>query len=80
MAIKTSAQIAGFDNVKLVSEGVALALVYGSRRKEFVGNRTVAFVDFGHSKSSLTFIKFTSDSFEILAHYSDRNLGVRNID
>jgi molecular chaperone DnaK (HSP70) len=42
--------------------------------------QTIAFVDFGHSKSSLTFIKFTRENFEIVGHYSDRNLGVRNID
>ena len=40
----------------------------------------VAFVDFGHSKLTVTFVSFGPDKAKIINVYSNRNLGARNID
>ena len=42
--------------------------------------RTVAFVDYGHSKCTVTFSSFTKNKMKILYQHSDRNLGARNLD
>ena len=84
-AFKNAARIAGFENTTVVSESVALALSYGFfRRKEMFKSdsrpRIIAFVDLGHSKTTVTFGRFGRTSFEVLGCYSDRNLGIRNFD
>lgn len=84
-ALKNAAIIAGFENVTIVSEAVALALSYGFfRRKEMFNSdnrpRTIAFIDLGHSKTTVTFSKFGRVSFEILGCFSERNLGIRDFD
>jgi len=40
----------------------------------------VAFVDFGHSKLSLTFASFVPGKMKIISTHSNKNLGARKID
>lgn len=42
--------------------------------------RIVAFVDFGHSKLSITYASFIKSKMKILGTYSNKNLGARQID
>ena len=42
--------------------------------------RIVAFVDFGHSKLTVTYASFKPGKMKILGTHSDRNLGARQID
>lgn len=42
--------------------------------------RNVVFVDFGHSKLTVTIASFLAGKMRIICHHSDRNLGGRNID
>lgn len=54
-----AAEIAGIKCVKLINESTAIALNYGFFRKNDLAKpRTVCFVDFGHSKLTVTFAKF----------------------
>lgn len=67
----------------MINEGSATALSYGFyRQKEFNAKspRLVAFVDFGHSKLTVTFVSFGPEKAKIINVYSNRNLGARNID
>ena len=54
-----AAEIAGIKCVKLINESTAIALNYGFFRKNELNNpRKVCFVDFGHSKLTVTFAHF----------------------
>lgn len=78
-----AAQIAGINCVRLINEGTATALTYGFFRKADLDEkkeRIVAFVDFGHSKLSVTFASFVKSKMKILGTYSNKNLGARQID
>lgn len=75
-----AAQIAGINCVRLINEGTATALTYGFFRKADLDEkkeRIVAFVDFGHSKLSVTFASFVKSKMKILGTYSNKNLGAR---
>ena len=75
--------IANIGCLCLINEGSATALSYGFyRQKEFNNKspRLVAFVDFGHSKLTVTFVLFGPEKAKIINVYSNRNLGARNID
>ena len=54
----------------MVNESETIAYAYGAlRKKEFEEeqkSRTVVFVDFGHSKSSVFLAKFKEETCEIL--------------
>ena len=78
-----AAEIAGIQCVRLINESTACALTYGFFRKNDLDEkkpRTVAFVDFGHSKLSVTFASFTKGKMKVLGTHSNRNLGARQID
>jgi len=78
-----AAQIAGINCVRLINEGTATALTYGFFRKADLDEkkeRIVAFVDFGHSKLSITFASFVKSKMKILGTHSNKNLGARQID
>jgi heat shock protein 4 len=78
-----AANIAGITCIRLINEGTATALTYGFFRKsdlEEKNERIVAFVDFGHSKLSITFASFIKSKMKILGTYSNKNLGARQID
>jgi len=69
--------------VRLISDGTATALTYGFFRKNDFDKekaRTVAFVDFGHSKLSITFASFLPGKMKIIGSHSDKNMGARQID
>lgn len=75
-----AAEIAGIKCVRLINESTATALTYGFFRKADLDNdkpRLVSFVDFGHSKVTVTFASFIKGKMKILATHSDRNLGAR---
>lgn len=42
--------------------------------------RKVAFVDVGHSKTTITIASFLQEKTKIIIHRSDRNLGARDFD
>jgi heat shock protein 4 len=42
--------------------------------------RIVAFVDFGHSKLTVTFASFLPGKMKIISSHSDKNMGARQID
>jgi len=78
-----AAEIAGIKCIRLINESTACALTYGFFRKSDLDaekHRTVAFVDFGHSKLTITFAQFLKGKMKILATHSDKNLGARHID
>lgn len=73
--------MAGLNNVKLVSETVAIALDYGGfKKQEMSEGKNVIFIDFGHSKLSVSAIKFTEGKMEVVYEKADRNIGCRDID
>jgi heat shock 70kDa protein 4 len=78
-----AAAIAGLRCPRIINESTAIALRYGFfRQKDFVKEkpRKVAFVDFGHSKTTCTIAEFTPDKVKIICHHSERNLGARDFD
>lgn len=78
-----AADIAGINCIRLINEGTATALTYGFFRKgdlDAEKERIVAFVDFGHSKLSVTYASFVKTKMKILGTYSNKNLGARQID
>lgn len=67
----------------MINESTAVALTYGFFRKSDLDpkiSRKVAFVDFGHSKLSVTYASFISGKMTVLGTHSNRNLGARQID
>ncbi len=78
-----SASIAGIKISRIYNESSANVMNYGIFRKsELVDEspRLVAFVDFGHSKTSLFIANIWKNKAEILYEKNDKNLGVRNLD
>jgi heat shock protein 4 len=78
-----AANIAGINCIRLINEGTATALTYGFFRKADLDaevERIVAFVDFGHSKLSITYASFVKTKMKILGTYSNKDLGARQID
>lgn len=75
-----AADIAGIKCVRLINESTATALTYGFFRKGDLhekNERIVAFVDFGHSKLTITFASFLQGKMTILGTHSNKNLGAR---
>ena len=78
-----AAEIAGLKCLRLINESTAIALNYGFFRKADLPEkdaRIVAFVDLGHSKTTVTIASFLKGKTRIVIHKSDRNLGARNMD
>ena len=60
-AVLDAAEIAGLSCLRVMNESSAIALQYGFFRKtdlDAVKERVVAFVDLGHSKSTITIASF----------------------
>lgn len=75
-----SAEIAGIKCVRLLNESTAIAYNYGFFRKADLKKddpRVVAFVDWGHSKLTVTFAEFLPGKMKIIYTHSDRNCGAR---
>ncbi len=78
-----AAEIAGLKCIRLINESTAIALNYGFFRKADLPDkdpRYVAFVDLGHSKTTVTIASFIKGKTRVVIHKSDRNLGARNMD
>lgn len=64
-----AAEIAGIKCVRLINESTATALTYGFFRKADLDEkepRIVAFVDFGHSKLTVSFASFIKGKMKII--------------
>merc|ERR1712070_727990 len=75
-----AAEIAGIKCIRLINESTATALTYGFFRKNDLDkdkDRKVAFVDFGHSKLTITYASFKPGKMKILGTPSNKNLGAR---
>lgn len=82
-AVLDAIEIANLKCLRLINESTAVGLTYGFFRKGDLHEkdfRNVAFVDFGHSKITVTFAAFIKGKMRIICHHSDRNLGARNMD
>lgn len=82
-AVLDAAEIAGLKCIRLLNEGTAACLTYGFFKKKELPkdtNRNVAFVDLGHSKTTITITAFRQGEMMILASHSERNIGARNMD
>lgn len=82
-AMLDAAEIAGFKCIRLLNEGTAAALTYGFFKKADLpkdSDKYVAFVDLGHSKTTVTICAFRQGEMKILSSHSNRNVGARNID
>jgi heat shock protein 4 len=82
-AVLDASEIAGLKCLRIINESTAIGLSYGFFRKMELDEkiaRTVAFVDYGHSKLTVTLTQFTKNKMKVLFHDSDRNLGARNLD
>jgi len=69
--------------LQLINESTAIALTYGFFRKNDLDPkrpRIVAFVDFGHSKLTITYCSFIPGKTKVIMSHSNRNLGARKID
>jgi heat shock protein 4 len=77
-----AARVAGVKLTRLVSETESNTKSYGIYRKADIKDtkRTVMFVDFGHSKTSVYFGEFAKDKATILYENHNRHLGARDID
>ena len=78
-----AAEIAGFKCLRVINESTAIAYNYGFFRKNDLptdSERVVAFVDMGHSKTTVTIAGFKQKECRIITHRSDRNLGGRDLD
>lgn len=78
-----AAEIAGIKCVRLLNDSTAIAYNYGFFRKADLKKddpRKVCFVDFGHSKLTITYAQFLQGKMKIIYTHSDRNLGARQID
>ena len=82
-ALLDAAEIAGFKCLRIINESTAIVLNYGFFRKRDLDEkkfRRVAFVDMGHSKTTITIADFKAGEANVLIHNSDRNLGGRDFD
>ena len=82
-ALLDAADIAGLKCLRVINESTAIVLNYGFFRKKDLDEkkeRVVAFVDVGHSKSTITIASFKRGEAKILVHHSDRNLVARDFD
>lgn len=76
-------EIAGVKCLRLLNESTAIAVSYGFFRKaefEATKPRIVCFVDFGHSKLTVTYASFIPGKTKIIYSHSNRNIGARQID
>ena len=82
-ALLDAADVAGLKCLRVINESTAVVLNYGFFRKKDLDEkkeRVVAFVDFGHSKTTITIAAFKKGEAKVLIHHSDRNLGARDFD
>lgn len=81
-AMMDALKVADLKLIQLVNESSANALNYGLfRKKQFDDKpRIVAFVDVGHSKTSIFYGSFTTNNNKVISVTNDRHLGSRDMD
>ena len=82
-ALVDAADIAGLKCLRVINESTAICYNYGFFRKADLSKdneRIVAFVDLGHSKTTVTIAGFKQQESRVICHKSDRNLGGRDMD
>lgn len=82
-ALVDAIDIAGLKCLRVINESTAICYNYGFFRKADLSKeqeRIVAFVDMGHSKTTITIAGFKQQEARIICHRSDRNLGGRDMD
>ena len=82
-ALLDACRIAELPLERVFNETTAIATSYALFRKadlEAETPRYVAFVDFGHSKTSAFVGSFTKERAQIVAQVNDRNFGARDLD
>lgn len=81
-AVLAAGNISNLNIVTLVEESECNVKNYGIFRRRDLDEeaRLVAFVDFGHSKSSVYFAEITKKSAKIVYEESHRHLGARDLD
>ena len=83
-AMLESVLIGGLNCTSLLNESSAISLAYGFQKlKEFRDDtppRLVAFVDFGHSKTTIFFSEFTKKLVKVVSVSSERFCGAREFD
>lgn len=75
-----AAEIAGIKCVRLLNDSTAIGYNYGFFRKNDLKPdqpRKVCFIDFGHSKLTVTYAQFLPGKMKIIYTHSDRNCGAR---
>lgn len=82
IAVLTAGKIAGVNIIQLANQSEANVKNYSIFRKKDLKAepRTVGFVDFGHSKTSVYFAKINNSSADIYYETNERHLGARNVD
>jgi molecular chaperone DnaK len=76
-AVRDSAEIAGFENARVLSEPTAAALAYGYAQLD---NRKVVVADFGGGTLDITIMSVNQGRFEVLATDGDLLLGGTDFD
>lgn len=82
-AVLDACKIANVKCLRLINENTAVCLAYGFYNKKTLGEkeaRNVAFVDFGHGKTTVTIASFTQKKVKIINYVTDRNMGARDMD
>ena len=75
--------ISGLNCTSLLNESSAIALAYGFQKlKDFQEKvpRIVAFIDLGHSQSTIFFAEFTKNLVRVISVLTDRFCGAREFD
>jgi heat shock protein 4 len=72
-------KISGMHCMKLINESTAIATCYGFEKAAEIepAGRLVAFIDMGHSKTSISFAQISPNHLKVIYCHSDRNLGAR---
>ncbi len=82
-AVVDACEIAGIKCLRVINESTAIVYNYGFFRKADLDpekERCVAFVDLGHSKTTVTIAAFKKGESRVICHNSERNLGGRDFD
>ena len=82
-AMLESILISGLNCTSLLNESSAISLAYGFQKlKEFheTNPRLVAFIDFGHSQTTIFFAEFTKKLVKVVSVTSERFCGARDLD
>ena len=66
-------------HVELLNDTTAIAYMY-SKQSIWTKSQLVCFIDIGHSKTTVSLTRFDEKEAHVLNHWSDSNLGGRDLD